>query len=186
MNMGRSAAEFPKPASWQDFDRLGRGLMSAVHGVQFERWGPLDRREHGADAWARTPDGKVLLLQCKGRSRSFGKSLSIANLDAAVREIDSFPHPVHELIILTTTPDTVALQDRAEDLTEQRIKAGLSRVSLHGWHSIGSLLAQHEAALQGYLRPRHALWQRLRWLALAALAVLLTSVAFLPDLKLGG
>ena len=51
--MGRNDADYPKPASWQDFDRLSRSLMSAVHGVRFERWGPLDRREHGADAWAR-------------------------------------------------------------------------------------------------------------------------------------
>lgn len=182
--MGRNAVEFPKPASWQDFDRLARNLMSAVHGVQFERWGPLDHREQGADAWARLPNGKVLLLQCKGRSRSFGKSLSIANLDAAVREIDNFPHPVHELIILTTTPETVALQDRAEDLTEQRERAGLSRVSLYGWHSIGSLLAQHEGALQAYIRPRRRQWHSLRLLALLALATLLICLAFLPGFRL--
>jgi hypothetical protein len=186
MIMGRNAVEFPKPTSWRDFDRLARRLMSAVHGVQFERWGPTDRREHGADAWAKLPDGKVLLLQCKGRSRSFGKPLSIANLDAAVREIDTFPHPVKELIILTTSPDTVALLDRADDLTEQRTRAGLSRVSLHGWHSIGNLIAQHEAAVQKYLRPRGRLWQRRRWALLAALALLLASAAFLPGFKISG
>ncbi|KQW90248.1 hypothetical protein ASC94_21230 [Massilia sp. Root418] len=185
--MGRIVADYPKPASWQDFDRLSRSLMSAVHGVKFERWGPQDRREHGADAWARLPNGKVMVLQCKGRSRSFGKSLSIANLDAAVRELDGFPHPVEELIILTTTPETVALQDRADDLTEQRAKAGLSRVSVHGWYSIGSLIAQNEAALQDYFKSRRRVWHRLRWLAvvvLAVLAVLLASFAFLPGLKL--
>lgn len=171
--MGRIAAELRKPASWQDFDRLSRSLMSAVHGVQFERWGPADHRQHGADAWARLPNGKVLVLQCKGRSRSFGKSLSIANLDAAVRELDTFPHPVEELIILTTTPETVALQDRAEELTEQRAKAGLSRVSLHGWYSIGELISRHEAVLVSQLQPR--LWSRARWLLLLALAALLAS-----------
>jgi hypothetical protein len=162
--MGRIAAELRKPASWQDFDRLSRSLMSAVHGVQFERWGPADHRQHGADAWARLPNGKVLVLQCKGRSRSFGKSLSIANLDAAVRELDTFPHPVEELIILTTTPETVALQDRAEELSEQRAKAGLSRVSLHGWYSIGSLFARHPVSWQASGRR---LGRRF-WLALLA------------------
>ncbi|WP_377702855.1 hypothetical protein [Pseudoduganella sp. UC29_71] len=173
--MGRIAAELRKPASWQDFDRLSRSLMSAVHGVQFERWGPADHRQHGADAWARLPNGKVLVLQCKGRSRSFGKSLSIANLDAAVRELDTFPHPVEELIILTTTPETVALQDRAEELTEQRAKAGLSRVSLHGWYSIGELISRHEAVLAGQLQTR--LGRRARWLLLLAMAALLASAA---------
>jgi hypothetical protein len=175
--MGRIAAEFAKPASWQDFDRLSRSLMSAVHGVQFERWGPPDHRQHGADAWAKLPNGKVLLLQCKGRSRSFGKSLSIANLDAAVREIDSYPHAVEELIILTTTQDNVALQDRAEELSEQRAAAGLSRVSLYGWHSIASLMAKHEAALQDYFRPRRRFWLNLRWAGL--LFALLLAGAFL-------
>jgi len=176
--MGRTAAEFAKPASWQDFDRLSRSLMSAVHGVQFERWGPPDHREHGADAWARLPNGKVLLLQCKGRSRSFGKSLSIANLDAAVREIDSYPHAVEELIILTTTQDNVALQDRAEELSEQRAAAGLSRVSLYGWHSIASLMAKHEAALQTQLPQRGRYRRRIRWLGLALLALASAAVLF--------
>lgn len=182
--MGRNVADYPKPASWQDFDRLSRSLMSAVHGVKFERWGPLDHREHGADAWAMLPNGKAVVLQCKGRSRSFGKSLSIANLDAAVRELDSFPHPVEELIILTTTPETVALQDRAEDLTEQRAKAGLSRVSLYGWHSIGSLIAQNEAALQDYLKRRRA-WLHPRWLLPLSLlaAALLFLAAFVPGIR---
>lgn len=184
--MGRNVADYPKPASWQDFDRLSRSLMSAVHGVKFERWGPLDHREHGADAWAMLPNGKAVVLQCKGRSRSFGKSLSIANLDAAVRELDSFPHPVQELIILTTTPETVALQDRAEDLTEQRAKAGLSRVSLYGWHSIGELIGRHETVLADYRRPRHAVWRRVRLLVLLVLAIVVTGLAFLPGIRLAG
>lgn len=179
--MGRIAAEFAKPASWQDFDRLSRSLMSAVHGVQFERWGTQDHREHGADAWAKLPNGKVMLLQCKGRSRSFGKSLSIANLDAAVREIDSFPYPVEELIILTTTQDTVALQDRAEELSEQRAAAGLSRVSLHGWHSIRELIARHEAVLN-CTRPSR--W-RIRLAYLAVCALLLAGAGFLWSLRGG-
>lgn len=177
--MGRILAEFQKPASWQDFDRLSRSLMSAVHGVQFERWGPPDHREQGADAWARLPNGKVLLLQCKGRSRNFGRSLSIANLDAAVREIDNYPHEVEELMILTTTHDNVALQDRAEELSALRAAAGLSRVSLYGWHSIVSLMARHDDALQAYLRPRRRFWRYLRWGSLL-FALLVASLVALP------
>lgn len=177
--MVRIAAKIAKPASWQDFDRLSRSLMSAVRGVQFDRWGPPDHRQHGADAWARLPNGKVLLLQCKGRSRSFGKSLSLANLDAAVREIDSFPHPVEELIILTTTYDNVALQDRAEELSIQRAALGLSRVSLYGWHSIGELIARHQAVLSD-IKP--ARWRR----RLAYLAALVLLIGLCWEARKGG
>ena len=171
--MARSTPDYPISGDWNEFERLCRALQSEVRGVKFQRWGEQDHRENGADAWAMQPNGRALVLQCKGRSRSFGKSLSLANLDAAVREIDTFPHPVEELIILTTTPDNANLLSHATRLSKQRAELGQSRVSVHGWNSICTQIQQHQPIRNAYFRPwllRRPWWQ---WLLLAiAIAVM--------------
>jgi hypothetical protein len=166
--MSHTAPHYPKSSNWHDFERLCLALLSEVRGVKFQRWGDQDHRQNGADAWAMLDNGHALVLQCKGRSRSFGKSLSLANLDAAVREIDTFPHPVEELIILTTTPDNTNLLSHAVRLSKQRAALGQSRVSIHGWNSICVQIQQHQPIRKTYFRPwllRRPWWQ---WLLLAA------------------
>ncbi|CAN7666109.1 hypothetical protein LJR289_005167 [Pseudoduganella sp. LjRoot289] len=168
--MARSAPDYPKSGDWDEFERLCRALLSEVRGVKFQRWGDQDHRQDGADAWAMLDNGQALVLQCKGRSRSFGKSLSLANVDAAVREIDTFPHPVEELIILTTTPDSVNLHSHATRLSRQRAALGQSRVSIQGWNSICTQIEQHKPIRKAYFRPwllRRPWWQ---WLLLAIAA----------------
>jgi hypothetical protein len=172
--MARSAPDYPVSGDWKEFERLCRALLSEVRGVPFQRWGDQDHRQNGADAWAMLDNGHALVLQCKGRSRSFGKSLSLANLDAAVREIDTFPHPVEELIILTTTNDNANLLSHAVRLSKQRAALGQSRVSIQGWNSICVLIHQHQSIRKAYFGP----WQLRRrlWLVLAALALGVTVI----------
>lgn len=176
--MQRSTPDYPVSSDWNEFERLCRALLTEVRGVPFQRWGDQDNRQNGADAWAMLDNGHALVLQCKGRSRSFGKSLSLANLDAAVREIDTFPHPVEELIILTTTPDNTNLITHAVRLSKQRAALGQSRVSILGWNTICTQIHQHEPIRKAYFRPwllRRPWWQ---WV-LAAMVAAVLALAYL-------
>jgi hypothetical protein len=122
-------------------------------------------------------NGKAVVLQCKGRSRGFGKPLSIASLDAAVRAIDTFPHPVEEIIVLTTAQDEVNLQIHASILTENRLASGKSRVTIQGWGSICRLIGRHNGVQRTFFRG----WMRIpmqHWMVLmAGLALLLAAAA---------
>jgi hypothetical protein len=168
---------YPKSRNWPDFERLCRMLFSSVYAVQFQPWGSAGQRQNGVDGWAMLANGKAVVLQCKGRSRGFGKPLSIASLNAAVRAIDTFPHPVEEIIVLTTAQDEVNLQIHASILTENRLAAGQSRVTVQGWGTICQLIGRDSSVQQaffgGWMRVPMRYWMML----MAGVALLLAAAA---------
>lgn len=143
-----TSVEYAIPANWQDFERLSRALLSKVYERPFQRWGRSGQRQDGVDIWATLPDGRIIAAQCKGRSQNFGKPLSVADLNAAVRATASFPHPIDELIVLTTAADDCALQSHATSLTLDRARHNQSRVNV--WD--GAPSANTSGCMRAYRR----------------------------------
>lgn len=138
-----AATDYSRPSSWQDFERLSLALLSAVHGTRFRRWGSASQRKDGVDAWATLADGKVVALRCEGRTERFGQALVAADIDAALAELASFPHPVDRFIVLTTAPDDAALVAHAAQRTASRREEGRPAVAVWGWQTIGAHIGQH-------------------------------------------
>jgi hypothetical protein len=173
-----TAAEYPRSTNWQDFERLSCALLSAVFNRRFQRWGRPGQRQYGVDAWLTLETGKTVVLQCKGRNGNLGRVLTTTDLDAAIEETNTFPHPIEELIVLTTAPDDQALHNYATDLTASRILEGKCSISVWGWNTISDHIGQHkkiQMAFFGSWFQRVSIWQ---WLMMIAFTVLLLGGTF--------
>lgn len=173
-----TAVEYPKSTNWQDFERLSCALLSAVCGGRFQRWGRPGQRQDGADAWLILDTGKTIVLQCKGRNSNLGRVLTTADLDAAIKETNTFPHPIEELIVLTTASDDKTLHSYATALTASRIPQGKCRISVWGWNTICDHIGQHKQIQMVYFGSwfqRLSVWQ---WLMMIAFTVLILGGAF--------
>lgn len=135
--------DYPRSTSWQDFERLVLALFSDMHGARFRRWGSASQRKDGADAWARLPDGKTVVLRCEGRTEHFGKALTRGDIDAALAELAGFPQPVDEVIVLTVGTDDADLAAYAAELSASRKAAGQSSVAVWGWQTISTQIDRH-------------------------------------------
>ncbi|HDY6082177.1 hypothetical protein I5J93_25260 [Pseudomonas aeruginosa] len=138
------AASYNIPADWQQFERLCEALMSTLYGKRFDSYGRGGQRQDGVDAYCRLDDGRLIAIQCKGRSGSYGKPLTPKGLDDAVAETATFPHEIDLFLVLTTGPHDRKLIDHALIITEQRQATNHCPVEIWGWHSIENLIRQHK------------------------------------------
>lgn len=174
-----TAVEYPKPRDWQQFERLSRSLFSEIYERPFKRWGRGGQRQNGVDLVAQLRDGRVIAVQCKGRSTNLGSKLKPKDVDAAVADTDTYPHPLELLVIATTAPDDKTLDAHALTLSQQREAAGKFSVQVWGWETICDHIGEHEKVQRRYYGrwfQRFSVWQ---WLTCAAGASLLGVLAFL-------
>lgn len=179
-----TAADYPRSTNWQDFERLCCALLTEVYGKRFQRWGRSGQRQDGADAWVVLDNGKAVVLQCKGRSQNLGKILTIADLDSAVNAANTFPHPIEELIVLTTAPDDKVLHDHASHLTALRAPAGLSRVSVWGWNTLSDHIGCQEKIQKAFFGHWFQRFTLRQWLVLASVSIVLSGVVIAAILGL--
>lgn len=132
------------PKDWQHFERLCRALLSEVFGEQFQRWGRGGQRQNGLDAILVSQSGRTIGLQCKGRSTALGRKLTKADIDDALKSIETLPIPIHELIILTTASDDIELHEYVIDISRRRAEQGKCRVDVWGWERISDQISVHE------------------------------------------
>ncbi|WP_454865962.1 hypothetical protein [Pseudomonas umsongensis] len=141
------AANYPRPADWKQFERLSIALMSCVFGGRFDQYGREGQRQDGVDLYCRLKDGSIIAVQCKGRNENLGKKLTLAQVDKAVRETESFPFKIDRFFILTTSPHDATLTNRALELTEDRALVGKGAVEIWGWESLENIIREN-ASLQ--------------------------------------
>lgn len=135
-------ADYPRPSSWRDFERLSLNLLSHVYQAKMRRWSRAVERRDGVDGWAKLPDGRVVAFHCKGRTGGFGHALTRDEIESALRAAAGFPHAIDEFIFLTTAPDDADLAAYAAGQSIDRQAQGRSSVAVWGWQTI----ARHIAA----------------------------------------
>lgn len=102
-NREPSSVEIPRPADWQQFERLSQAVFSELFDARFTRFGRPGQRRKGIDIIGRLNSGKVIAVQCKGRSSSLGKPLTKGQIDTAIAKADMYSGSLNELFIATTT-----------------------------------------------------------------------------------
>ncbi|TWI63073.1 hypothetical protein IP91_03914 [Pseudoduganella lurida] len=132
-----STSPYLRSATWQDLERLSLALLSAEYGAKFRRWGGAGQRKDGIDAWAKLPDGRIVAARFEGREARFGQPLTDADIDSALAEVAAFPHPIDELLILTTASNDAGMVSTA--------RAPAKEVKVWGWQSIGARIDRHPA-----------------------------------------
>ncbi|WP_027613477.1 hypothetical protein [Pseudomonas sp. URIL14HWK12:I6] len=141
------AATYNRPADWQQFERLSIALMSCVFASRFDQYGRGGQRQDGVDLFCRLKDGTLIAVQCKGRNSNLGKKLTIAQVDKAVSETNSFPFKIDRFFILTTDPHDRSLTNHALKLTQERALTGQGTVEVWGWGSLENIIREN-ASLQ--------------------------------------
>ncbi|WP_338769566.1 hypothetical protein [Massilia sp. METH4] len=137
------ASGYARPSNWQDFERVSTALLSDVHGTRMRRWGSAGQRKDGVDAWATLPDGRIIAARLEGRTDHYAQPLAKADIDTALSEVASFPHPLAEFILLSAGPDDAGLQAYAATLSANRQATGKSSVAVWGWQTISSQISAH-------------------------------------------
>jgi hypothetical protein len=141
------AAQYPRPADWKQFERLSIALMSCVFGGRFDQYGREGQRQDGVDLFCHGKDGSLIAVQCKGRNGNLGKKLTVAQLNQAVLEAETFPFKIDRFFVLTTSPHDKTLTNRALQLTAERRIAGKGSVDVWGWESLENIIREN-ASLQ--------------------------------------
>lgn len=130
---------FPAPANWQDFEQLCFNLWKDIWGssVHIQRYGRQGQRQHGLDIyWDK--HGEWGGIQCKLRS-----VLTEKDVRDDVEKAKSFKQPLKQLIIATTAPADVAIQDLATEITTAHTQEGRFKVWVYAWQNIEDLLLSH-------------------------------------------
>lgn len=144
------SADYPPSKNWDEFEQLCRALLSVVYGGKFKRWGRPGQCQNGVDAYLLKKDGYAIAIQCKVRSKGPANYLTPKELNDAVDDIASFPHPISEFIVLTTGPNDTVLDDEATALTLLREAKGESSVSVWGWGTICDYIGMNESIQKAF------------------------------------
>jgi hypothetical protein len=144
-------ADYPPPKTWQQFEELCADTYAADWAdPTLERYGRAGQSQHGVDIVARHGNRWPVGLQCRKKSRWPVVSLTIRELDEAVKEARKFKPPLRSFYVLTTAPDDAKLQEHARKITARHHRKGLFDVNVVGWSEI-----VRRATLQSAVADKH-------------------------------
>lgn len=166
--MPSSTPDYPPLSNWQDLERLAVDLFTAIYQRPFQRWGREGQDQDGIDAWALMPNGKAIVLQCKGKSQRLGKRLTTHDVDAALKAIGDFKFEIEDIFLLTTAPDDVGVLHHAAALSAQRLRNGHCGVHVWGWGTICDQINLHEKVQQTHFGHWFKKASVRQWVGLAA------------------
>ena len=142
--------QFPPPADWQAFERLSFDLFRRIWqdpGTQLN--GRTGQPQAGVDVYGENRQGNSFTgVQCKGRDGDYNSTLTEAELRAEVEKAKVFRPALQVLIIATTSPNDVKLQQAARDITNQHRSDGLFDVHVHGWGTLKQLITDFPDLVQ--------------------------------------
>ncbi|WFU52541.1 hypothetical protein QA639_22850 [Bradyrhizobium pachyrhizi] len=130
-------AEYAPPRYWEQFEELCADVFQSQFGdPALVRHGRAGQAQHGIDILARNGGVYPIGLQCKKKSQWPVRTLTKADVTAAINEASKFDPALKEFYILTTAPDDAPLQAHVATLNQKREADGLFRVVVLGWGEI--------------------------------------------------
>jgi hypothetical protein len=130
-------AEYPPPKTWQQFEELCADTFAADWSdPALQRYGRAGQAQHGVDIVSRHGNRWPVGLQCRKKSQWPVASLSVSEVDEAVKDARAFSPPLKSFYILTTAPDDAKVQEHARQITVRHQAQGLFDVNVVGWSEI--------------------------------------------------
>lgn len=139
------AAQYYKPADWQQFQRLSVAVATAQFGVNFKTYGRNGQWQGGIDSYAYTRDGRLIAVQSKSKDVGYGSVLTPGDVTKAVKKAREFKFKIDVFIIMTSSPDDIKLSDRALEITQTQQAKGEFSVEVWGWQTIEDVIREHES-----------------------------------------
>jgi hypothetical protein len=183
--MSADIEAWPPPSDPVAFESLCLDLWKelwADPGAQ--KSGRSGQFQRGVDVFGRF-DGKHVGVQCKQKDGLLRTKLTVRELEEVAEEARTFQPPLTTLIIATTGPRDVNVQQRARTLSEANRHSGLFSIEVWSWDDIWHALYQHQELLKR-LAPNY--WPRIvalppphraPRLAIALIIALLGSAVFI-------
>jgi hypothetical protein len=132
--------DFAPPKNWQDFEDICHQLWRRewdCKGIQ--KHGRTGQKQKGVDIYG-VPSGKSEFcgIQCKLKSRQGGEltQLTSSEIEQEVAEAESFEPPLAQLVIATTAPSDIKIQEFVRKLSASRTAKGKFAVEVYSWQEI--------------------------------------------------
>jgi hypothetical protein len=146
------------PKSWSTFEDLCHMLFRAEWGdIYAQKNGRAGQPQHGVDVYG-SPNAspeKLHGIQCKGKDQAYGHKATEQEFRAELAKAESFSPQLDYWVFATTVPNDAGLQRIVREISAQRLAEGKFPVTVLGWESIQSLLANHPNVVSAFY-PEHA------------------------------
>lgn len=141
--------EIAKPESDTEFEAMCANIYGAVHGdTSPKRNGRSGQKQAGVDVFIQTTIGRIGI---QSKRYQDGK-LAFKHIEQEVRRADNGKAPIVKLIIATTAASDASLIRKVQELSDQRVAAGLFPVEIDFWSEICSYIDRHNV-LQDHYSP---------------------------------
>ncbi|GAB7541415.1 hypothetical protein [Cupriavidus sp. 8B] len=145
------------PKSWSIFEDLCHSLFCAVWGdIYTQKNGRSGQPQHGVDIYGSPNTSPRTLhgVQCKGKDQTYAHKATERELRAELRKAESFSPRLDHWTLATSAPNDAELQRVAREISAERQDQGKFPVTILGWESIQSLLADHPGVIEKFY-PEH-------------------------------
>lgn len=144
---GPQSSQIPPPKSWSEFETLCCDIWRKVWSdPSASKNGRSGQKQNGIDIIGSPKDspGDYYAVQCKGKDSYTQSILTEKELEDEVKKAKNFSTKIKVLIIATTSPKDVGIEQRAREITADNLKNDLFSVHVFGWEDIVSTLALYE------------------------------------------
>lgn len=141
-----SSMTLPKPANWQDFERMTRDALAlkwASPDLQMN--GRSGQNQNGVDVWGADAIGRRVGVQCKRCVEAPSLALVIGEADKAT----AFGQ-LSALFVATTAPHDAKLQQQVRNLSDTRVAQGEPAIAMLFWDDIVDGLKMNSDVLRSH------------------------------------
>jgi hypothetical protein len=126
--------KYPKPANWQDFQRLCTALYTKKYNVEFQEYGTIGSRQLGVDirGTQRGANG-LTAIQCKDYSKQLTKKL-IRHEYSEAEKYNSTVGKISQYVIATTNSSTTSFEPLINELSS----SGPFPITIEFWDNLNS------------------------------------------------
>lgn len=152
--MSLSSYQLPAPADWQAFERFSRDLFAAFwDDPRTQSNGRAGQAQKGVDVFGtNTRSGKLEGVQCKGKDKRYGHSVSVDELREEVSKALAFTPALSHYYLVTTGVTDVTVQEEARRITEEHCECGKFKVEVLSWDQLLAILQDHRKVARKHFR----------------------------------
>lgn len=147
-------ADYAPPKTWEQFEELCADTYAADWSdPALQRYGRAGQVQHGVDIVARHGNRWPVGMQCRKKAQWPVATLTVSEVNEAVKDARKFKPPLHSFYILTTAPVDAKLQAHARKITARHQAKGLFDVNVVGWSEIARRATVHGAVADKHFGP---------------------------------
>jgi len=147
-------SDYPPPKTWQQFEELCADTYAIDWSdPALQRYGRAGQAQHGIDIVARHGNRWPVGLQCRQKSHWPVSSMTVREIDQAVKDALKFRPRLQSFYILTTAPVDAELQAHVGKITARHQRKGLFDVNVIGWSEIVRRATLHSSVADKHFGP---------------------------------